>query len=389
MANSLLLFDELECGLCFDRLFENDPRSLPCNHKFCFVCLIGLKSDKDDRSNTFTCPRCNKQHVWPLNGPNGFPTCLNSDTSDSASKRSVSNASSRAQSQTTLRRSEDRVNHWLTLNLPSSRRDKESLDTTSTVYLNSNKESSTVLSPRAISIHGVLCGKLIDGMLNHNINECKKDDSRQLPKISLTNKQVNFLNHCNVAYENVRKEIRRNKERLTDDISKKLHMCITEVESLVTKLWDGTINRRQARQKLSLLERKHFVLIPLRNVEIARFKRNDSENSIFDSFIMAKERNENSFEENVKLYKAIVKGNFEKFLSEIEQNFKDLIKQLELNKRKLDNEIIQKIMNGGQNNFEYQFVPILDLQIGRFKRVTILESRRNFMQSLSETMSRC
>ena len=54
----------LECPICMDRI--NDPRSLPCFHNFCKVCLEKYVEGLRDGKNveTFPCPTCRSE--FPL-----------------------------------------------------------------------------------------------------------------------------------------------------------------------------------------------------------------------------------------------------------------------------------------------------------------------------------
>lgn len=71
------LQDQLTCSVCLERYL--DPRTLPCHHSFCKVCLdkvLARRSDQDTEEIgclTIACPVCRKQSQLPLGGVNELP----------------------------------------------------------------------------------------------------------------------------------------------------------------------------------------------------------------------------------------------------------------------------------------------------------------------------
>jgi tripartite motif-containing protein 13 len=57
----------LECPICMERL--NQPRSLPCFHNFCKVCLEKYVEGLRDGKNieTFPCPTCRSEFALKSN----------------------------------------------------------------------------------------------------------------------------------------------------------------------------------------------------------------------------------------------------------------------------------------------------------------------------------
>ena len=73
MAASSLLktkVDEITtCSICFGDFVS--PRTLHCQHSFCFKCLQGHFKDKLP-GDTAQCPRCGMEFMFPQNGLEGF-----------------------------------------------------------------------------------------------------------------------------------------------------------------------------------------------------------------------------------------------------------------------------------------------------------------------------
>lgn len=65
MASSDFLISEeaLECSICGDVYVDKDPRSLPCQHTFCFECLETFVQS----SQNLTCPECRAPFQVPQN----------------------------------------------------------------------------------------------------------------------------------------------------------------------------------------------------------------------------------------------------------------------------------------------------------------------------------
>lgn len=393
MTDSSIFLDDLECGLCFDRLLQYDGLLLPCNHRICLVCHIGLERDRqENRIENFKCPRCKIFHALPIKGANFKKKSSVDGNENNPKKPSFSNVSSRAQSETSMKRSKDRVENWLTLDSPVENDENETKVIYPLFYINleDNKEGESEKieqddDEKQASSYFTTSRETFKYILTKD--EIK--DKILLIKRPLTERELYFLNHSNVSFENTKKEMEKNKLKLQKEIHKKLESCIHEADSILRKFWDGTINRRQAKQKLTMLERRNFILTPLFSIEIAKFQRKDAENSLFDDFIYFKNNNDNNFEENINIYKFFIKEQFNKFLEEINENFNILNKQLEFNKKKLDNEIIEKLKKENpENGVEFRFIPKLNLKIGAFKKISNYDIRKEFLQNFNETLSK-
>jgi hypothetical protein len=69
----------LECPICYENL-EN-PRFLPCFHKFCIECV--LKLEQESLNGIIKCPLCRKEHVVIIDRQSiqNFPRVITSDES--------------------------------------------------------------------------------------------------------------------------------------------------------------------------------------------------------------------------------------------------------------------------------------------------------------------
>ena len=63
------LYDMTECSICTE-LFT-DPRVLPCQHTFCFTCLVNYGKDRQP-GNRVPCPLCRKMFTIPDDGLSGM-----------------------------------------------------------------------------------------------------------------------------------------------------------------------------------------------------------------------------------------------------------------------------------------------------------------------------
>ncbi|CAD5114628.1 unnamed protein product, partial [Dimorphilus gyrociliatus] len=63
--------NELECCICLEIWVRKDPRVLPCQHTFCYGCLV-----KTVKRNRLTCPLCRVRTVLPDKGVKGLPNNL-------------------------------------------------------------------------------------------------------------------------------------------------------------------------------------------------------------------------------------------------------------------------------------------------------------------------
>jgi hypothetical protein len=70
---------QLECPICYENL-EN-PRYLPCFHKFCIECVH--KMEQESLNGKIKCPLCRKEHLVTLDGQNisNFPPVITSNES--------------------------------------------------------------------------------------------------------------------------------------------------------------------------------------------------------------------------------------------------------------------------------------------------------------------
>ena len=66
--------DVAECSVCTERFNDTDriPKSLPCLHTFCIVCLDGYCKAKLE--NTISCPTCRNKCPVPREGVGKLPT---------------------------------------------------------------------------------------------------------------------------------------------------------------------------------------------------------------------------------------------------------------------------------------------------------------------------
>ena len=77
MASTSCFFkleEQLTCPGCLN-LFTN-PKTLPCLHSFCQVCLEGLPLDKINETYCFSCPTCHHCVVLPEAGARAFPVAF-------------------------------------------------------------------------------------------------------------------------------------------------------------------------------------------------------------------------------------------------------------------------------------------------------------------------
>jgi tripartite motif-containing protein 2/3 len=58
-----------ECPICFEQIQQ--PKVLPCNHKFCLHCLRKIACTE---KNILNCPLCRNEHKLPSGGTEGFPS---------------------------------------------------------------------------------------------------------------------------------------------------------------------------------------------------------------------------------------------------------------------------------------------------------------------------
>ncbi len=70
---------QLECPICYENL--QNPRFLPCFHKFCSECVH--KMEQESLNGTIKCPLCRKEHVFTIDRQNiqNFPPFITSNES--------------------------------------------------------------------------------------------------------------------------------------------------------------------------------------------------------------------------------------------------------------------------------------------------------------------
>ncbi|XP_072013132.1 E3 ubiquitin-protein ligase TRIM56-like [Amphiura filiformis] len=76
MASSLaqpIKTNNLNCAICLDTF--NDPRALPCQHKFCRECLQQCVSSSKDKK-TLVCPTCREEVKISKDGVKDLPVGL-------------------------------------------------------------------------------------------------------------------------------------------------------------------------------------------------------------------------------------------------------------------------------------------------------------------------
>lgn len=71
MASKFFFIDEdsVSCGICLECYVDKDPRILPCQHTFCFVCLDGLSK----KMTKIECPICKRSLMAGKNIINKLP----------------------------------------------------------------------------------------------------------------------------------------------------------------------------------------------------------------------------------------------------------------------------------------------------------------------------
>ena len=70
MATAKQLDDVTECPICTE--VYKDPRSLPCGHTYCLMCIDGWRKDKQP-GDKVSCPLCRKEFIVPSNGVSDLP----------------------------------------------------------------------------------------------------------------------------------------------------------------------------------------------------------------------------------------------------------------------------------------------------------------------------
>ncbi len=69
MASSLAA--ELHCAICLD--FYSNPRILPCQHSFCYTCLVQILKAPPDQAKAVLCPSCRQKFAIGELGIDTFP----------------------------------------------------------------------------------------------------------------------------------------------------------------------------------------------------------------------------------------------------------------------------------------------------------------------------
>ena len=80
MARSTSLYEQLTCSVCLE--CYKDPRTLPCHHSFCRVCLDNVKAPISDEEfeeagqPTIMCPVCRNSIILPPGGVKELPAAF-------------------------------------------------------------------------------------------------------------------------------------------------------------------------------------------------------------------------------------------------------------------------------------------------------------------------